>query len=95
MKKVKKTEFTEIDDIKSDLESLKSNVIELTKHLKEAGKKDVKNLKNEAVEKLEVVKTKSEEQIDAIKENVQNNPMQAVGIAFVTGLFASVLLGRR
>ncbi len=95
MSKSKNTNYSEIDDIREDLDSLKNNVVELTKHLKQDGKEHTKELKSTALEQLDSLKSSGQERYEILEGNVKKHPGQAIAIAFASGLLASYLIGRR
>ncbi len=91
-----RNEYSEIDDIKSDLQSLKSNVVALTQHLKANGTDHLVDLEGRAVKTVSRLKVQGAEQYKVMESHVRDNPGQAVMIAFAGGLLASLLLnGRR
>ncbi|MBL4803573.1 MAG: DUF883 family protein [Alphaproteobacteria bacterium] len=90
-----KTSYPEIDDIREDLDSLKSNVVELTKHLKHNGQEQSHELREMATERLDALKTSGRKQVEVIEKRVKQKPVESIGIAFATGLALSYILGRR
>lgn len=90
-----KSNYPEINDIREDLDSLKTNVVELTKHVQEDGKKQTKHVKKALSEQVESLQEESVKRLEGIKNQVREKPAQSIGIAFATGLVASLLLGRR
>ena len=87
--------YPEIADIRSDLDSLKDNVVELTKHLKKDQNHQVEEIKAMLADKWHKVQDTSREQIDHLETRVKEKPAQSIGIAFAAGLVASYLLTRR
>lgn len=94
MKKAKQN-YPEIEDIRDDLDSLKTNVVELTKHVKKDGIIQSKELKDVAIERLQDMKSTGKEQVKKIERRVKEKPAQSIAVAFAAGLAASFLLGRR
>lgn len=91
-----KTNYTEIDDIREDLDSLRSNVVELTKHIKKDGSTHTKELQHLAQTRWEDFKESGQRQYKTLERQVKAKPAQALAIAFATGMFASLLMsGRR
>jgi ElaB/YqjD/DUF883 family membrane-anchored ribosome-binding protein len=87
--------YSEIDDIREDIVSLKSNIADLTSHLKKDGVKQTKVLKNKAQDTYEQAKISGKEQVDKVEEQVKQKPLESIAIAFATGVVASLILGRR
>ncbi len=90
-----KTTYPEIDSIKQDLDSLRSNVVELTKHVKSNKAAQGQEMKEMLAGRLEGLKASGMQSVDNIERQVKAQPGKAVGIAFAAGLAASLLLGRR
>tara|TARA_B100001971_G_C18003746_1_gene438683 strand:+ start:433 stop:717 length:285 start_codon:yes stop_codon:yes gene_type:complete len=90
-----KSHYPEIDDIREDLDSLKSNVVELTKHVQKDGKEQTKEVQKALTKQVETLQEESAKRLEGIKNHVREKPAQSIGIAFATGLVASLLLGRR
>lgn len=95
MSKATKSDFPEIDEIRQDLDSLKNNVIELTRHLQENGAEQFHELGTLAQKKMASLRKTGEREMKKIEEQVQAHPGQSVAVAFAAGLILSALLGRR
>lgn len=87
--------YPEINDIKQDLDSLKDNVVELTKHLKQNSRIKTKQLKRTAFKKFEGLSDTSKEQLKVLEAKVREEPAKALAFAFVGGVILSALLKRR
>lgn len=87
--------YPEIDDIKADLKSLKNHANELGHHVKEDGKERIDAIKVDAQEQLHHMKDASRKQLRSIESYVAENPVQSLAYAFLGGIAASLLLGRR
>ncbi len=87
-------DYEEIDDIKSDLDSLRSNVVQLTRHLKHDGLETAANVKELLKESMEELRTKGEESLHRVEDKVRDNPRNSVLLAFGAGVLASLLLRR-
>lgn len=87
--------YPEINDIREDLDSLKNNVIELTRHMRKDGKAQTEELKGTLMERLTDMKTTGSAQYHNVETRIKQKPAQSVAIAFAAGLAASLLLGRR
>jgi len=89
------TNYPEVDDIKQDLKSLKTHASELGSHVKADGQERVNQMADRANEKLHNLKDTGREQIKTLEGYIQENPVQSIAYAFLGGLAASLLLGRR
>ncbi len=96
------TRKTAVSPIREDLETLKEDALVLQKDakilgrdLKEEGYKQLSRAEVKAKEALEEAKVKGKDTYSELTTFVQNNPGQSVAIAFVGGIIASMLLGRR
>ena len=98
MSKTSKTKQTypEIQDIRADLDSLKNNVIELTKHIKENGAAQTDHLKHNIEQQITDLQRAGANQVKNVEKRVKQKPAQSLMTAFAVGLVASYLLrGRR
>ncbi len=80
--------YNEIQNIKDDLDSLKVDVIALTRHLQEDGNKNVQELGKK-------IRTTGNKQLHEIEQAIKLNPTQSLTIAFFLGIALSRLLGHR
>lgn len=94
MPKAKST-YPEIEDIREDLDSLKTNVVELTKHLKKDGSEHSAEIKDMAADRYAALKASGEKQLKVVEKRVKQKPVESIGIAFAAGLALSMLVGRR
>lgn len=88
-------EYEEIDDIKSDLDSLRNNVVKLTRNLKQDGLETAENVKEHLKESVHALREKGEESLKRVEDKVRDNPRNSVLLAFGAGILASILLRRR
>lgn len=93
MQKVK-SEFPEIEEIRNDIDSLKDNVVELSKHLQSEGKNQAFKLGDIAMERLSDLKKSASFEYQRAEKAVKQKPGQSVAIAFAAGLLASALFRR-
>lgn len=87
--------YSEIDDIRQDLDSLKNNVVELTRHLTKDGNAQVAQLGQALSNHLADLQKSGKQQYKQIEGKVKEKPAQTLAIAFGAGVLASLLLGRR
>ncbi len=90
----KKT-YSEIDHIKEDINSLKTNVVELTKHLKKDAQYETANLKDKATDQIEHIKEIGQSKFTDLENQIKDKPSQSVALAFVSGLLLSMLMKKR
>lgn len=89
------TTYPEINDIRHDLDSLKTNVVELTKRITAQGTVQAEHLKDAAYTRLTHLGEESLTQFKHLEDQIRAKPGQSVAIAFAAGVVASLLLGRR
>ena len=83
-----KSSYPEFDKISNDLQSLKSDVGDLLGHIKEDGLSDIADIARDQYDNLAGFgKT--------IESKIVKNPARSVALAFIGGIAASYLLGRR
>jgi|TARA_R110002126_G_scaffold279836_1_gene426900 ElaB/YqjD/DUF883 family membrane-anchored ribosome-binding protein len=87
--------YPEIEGIKGDIESLKSNVFELTKHIKEEGKIHSAEIKSSVAEQLVNAKLYGHKKYDDLEGKVKKHPAQSVAAAFAAGYLINMLMKRR
>lgn len=90
-----KEPYLEIDNIKDDIDSLKTNIIELTKHIKVDADQETKELKKVAANQIEGLRETGREKYVRLEKKVNEKPGQSIAIAFAAGIFTSMLVGRR
>lgn len=95
MPKSKKSNYSEIDEIREDLHSLKDNVVELTRHLKKDGVEQAGEANMYVKERLADIQSHGKKGIKQVEEQVKNKPGQSLAIAFATGAVLSMLLRGR
>ncbi len=84
-------DYAEISEIRDDLNSLKSNVIALTKHLQKDGKERVSEIGDAVWKGVDIVRERSEESFGAIEDTIRENPRRSLLIAFGVGILANLL----
>lgn len=87
--------YEELQHIREDISSLKSNVVALTRHLKKSGEHQLTNLEQRAEDKLKDVRENAYESVRKLEGHVRERPGQSVTMAFCAGILASYLMGRR
>lgn len=81
--------YPEIDDIRHDLDSLKTNVVELTKHIKEDGKDEVAALAKMAKKRVTKIQSAGKREIQKLEGEIKTHPMQSVAAALAAGFVLS------
>jgi ElaB/YqjD/DUF883 family membrane-anchored ribosome-binding protein len=95
MSKSPKSDYPEIDEIRQDLDSLKTNIVELTRHVQEQGVEQVHELGAAAQKKVADLKKTGNRELHKLEDQVKAHPGQSMALAFAAGLALSVLMGRR
>jgi ElaB/YqjD/DUF883 family membrane-anchored ribosome-binding protein len=93
MQKVR-SEFPEIEEIKNDIDSLRDNVVELSRHIKEEGKTQASKLTDVAFERLADLRKSASFEYQRAEKAVKQKPGQSIAIAFGAGLLLSALFRR-
>jgi ElaB/YqjD/DUF883 family membrane-anchored ribosome-binding protein len=84
-----------IDEIREDLDSLKTNIIELTRHMKAETGARTQLLRSGVLGQVNSLKKTGAEQFEKLEGQVKAKPAQSLALAFVGGMLFSYLLGRR
>jgi len=93
-KKIKKN-YPEIDEIKEDLDSLKDNVVAVTKHVQKDGIEQANELGQIAKDRIDEIQARSKIEAKKIEKQVKAKPAQSVALAFAGGILASLLFRGR
>lgn len=88
-------QYEEIDDIKKDISSLKSNAVSLTHHLADDGKEKLQEAGGQLKSFLSACKKDGAKYYHEAEDKVRENPGQSIALAFAGGLLLSALLKRR
>ncbi len=96
MPKVKSTStYPEIDEIREDLNSLKGNVVELTKHIQKDGIKQAEEVGTNVKKSAAALQLRGLQEMKKVEKQVKQKPAQSLAIAFGTGVLLSMLMNRR
>lgn len=87
-------DYAELSDIKQDLDSLRDNVVQLTRHLKKDGAHKADEMKERVKEGFDTLRHKGEDGLKVVEDKVRANPRNGVLLAFAAGVLANVLLRR-
>lgn len=90
-----KAKYNEIDDIRDDLNSLKNNVVELSRTLKKDGVARTETVKDSALSRLETIKGAGQRRLGEVEGRVKSKPVESMAVAFAAGLATSLLLRRK
>lgn len=82
------TNSAELQEIRNDLNALKTNVVTLAQDLKNGGG-------TVARQSLDSLKAAGQDEFQKIEEFVQEKPAQSLALAFCAGLVFSALISRR
>jgi ElaB/YqjD/DUF883 family membrane-anchored ribosome-binding protein len=104
----KKVELASVTDqldlsiLRSDIDTIKSDIMTLTKHVREEGtngsrlvKRMANDQKDRLLEQLIDIQDAGGRKLAKLEKTVSKKPTQSVAIAFAAGLIASFLLGGR
>ena len=89
-----KSNYPEIDEIKGDIASLKSNVVELTRHMQENGADKTHEMAQTARKRLAALQKTGKQELQKMEKQVKAKPAQSLAVAFAAGLVTSFLLSR-
>lgn len=87
--------YSEIDHIREDLDSLKNNVVELTRHMKKDGNAQAAHLRENLTERMKNLQKAGRGRYQQLEGRVKEKPGQTLAMAFGAGILASMLFGRR
>ncbi len=87
-RKSTETHHDEIQHIREDIDSLKNNVVALTKTVQH-------EVADSAMSRFEKVKKSSRDVVNEIEKDVKQKPLQSLATAFGAGLVLSALMRRR
>ncbi len=89
--------YPEIEDIRSDLESLKTNVVELARHVQQEGSEKMtaigKDMGRIAQKQIKNLQTVSKKEFNEVKSLVKRKPAQTLAAAFAAGVLLSMFWG--
>lgn len=85
----------DLETLKDDMRTLREDAAVLSRDLQVEGKKQYDMAGERAKEALGQAKVQGKQQYAELMSFVRTNPGQSVTIAFVGGMLASLLLGRR
>lgn len=88
-------QYNELEDIKNDISSLKSNAVSLGHHLADDGKEKLHEAGGQLKTFLSACKKDGARYYHDAEEKVRQNPGQSIALAFAGGLLLSALLKRR
>lgn len=84
-------EYTEISEIRNDLNSLKSNIVALSKHVKEDGKERVSDLSSAVMKGVDTLKERGSDSFAIIEDAIRENPRRSLLVAFGVGILANLI----
>jgi ElaB/YqjD/DUF883 family membrane-anchored ribosome-binding protein len=99
MTRASKSEYREIKDIRSDLDSLRENLVALTNHIQSDGMDRAKaftsDLQDTAFDATGRILAEGTREVHELEKQVKGNPGKSMLFAFGAGLLANALLSRR
>ena len=87
--------YPEIKEIKKDLSSLKSNTVDLARHVQSDGAEQAAVLTEKSKDYYNQLKEKGTREFHKMEDAVRDKPARSVAFAFAAGVVASLLLARR
>lgn len=78
----------ELEHIREDIDSLKNNVVALTKSVQH-------EVADAAATRLAHIKSRGEETVKVLEKDIKNRPIQSILTAFGAGIILSMLMRRR
>ena len=90
-----KETYPEITEIKTNVNDLKTNTVQLAQHVKEDGKEHVAEMASSFQDRLQDLKQYGRRELNLLEQHVIAKPTRSIAYAFVAGLVASVIFGRR
>jgi len=94
-KKNLKAANNSLDNIKEDIYTLRSDVIELGRTVKSEGLKKIEEATIELHDKIDSLKKEGTEELDKVQAYINDKPNQSVAIAFAVGAALALFLNRR
>jgi len=83
------------DEIRKDIDTLKSDVIALTEDLKKAGSSTKQEAISYVNKNIDSWKAAGTNAVEKVEGHIKERPARSMTIAFVTGIVASYLFSRR
>ena len=90
-----KPEKTKSHHAKSEIEDIKENVVGLARNIRDVSTDKAHDAADYVRDRMDDVKATGTDTLNKIEKRIKAKPGQSVAIAFVTGLLASFLFGRR
>lgn len=90
-----KETYPEITEIKNNVNELKTNTANLARHVKEDGKEHVAEVASTFQDRLQDLKQYGRRELNLLEQHVIAKPTRSVAYAFLAGIVASVIFGRR
>lgn len=95
MAKAKKnTPSNDLDNIRQDLDSLKSNVVNLARDLKRSGRSSTESMVSTLSDQLSRAREASNDKYVQVEKSVSKNPAKSIAMAFGAGILASFLFSQ-
>jgi ElaB/YqjD/DUF883 family membrane-anchored ribosome-binding protein len=85
----------DLKTLKEDAEGMVRDTKTLSRDLSAEGKRQMEQAEEKAKEALQAAKVKGKDNLAHMLQYVQTNPGQSIAMAFIGGVVASMILGRR
>lgn len=89
------TDFSELDEIRGDIDALKTHIAELSRHLQAYSKEELAALTDEARKRVVNLQKAGKKEFKKLESEIQDRPLESVAIALAAGVVLSFLMGRR
>ena len=93
-RKVDKT-VVSLDNIKKDIYTLKTDIVELGRTVQSEGLKKIEEATIDLQDKIDDLKSQGSDEYDKVQAYVKANPTQSVAIAFAAGILLTFITGRK
>lgn len=87
--------YPEINEIREDLDSLRTNVVELTKHIRKDSTAQTREVQKMLSHRLHDLEARAQKSYKNMENGIKAQPGKSVAMAFAAGLVASMLFTRR
>lgn len=88
-------ERSDVENIRDDINALKSNTVDLARHVKKAGSHKTEDMTEAASKSFKRLAVQGKEKLKSIEGQIKEKPLQSMAIAFIAGLVFDALLKRK
>jgi ElaB/YqjD/DUF883 family membrane-anchored ribosome-binding protein len=84
-----------MENIKEDIDSLRSNMVGLAKSIKSVSSEKARVTADYLMDQVDNLKTTGSETLGKVETQIKERPGQSIAVAFAAGVLTSYLLNRR